>query len=71
MNQDDYAYYRSRALQEDEAARGAACEAARNRHRRLADAYRIRCILFLAAMDTASSSIGAAMPSRSRPAVAG
>jgi len=40
---EDLAYYRRRAAQEDEAARSAACQAARDRHLELAEAYRARC----------------------------
>lgn len=54
MNLDDYNYYRSRAFQEEEAGRSAACDAARQRHLQLADAYRDRCILILAGMYAAA-----------------
>lgn len=39
----DQTYYLRRAFQEDEAARAATCEAARERHLELAAAYRFRC----------------------------
>ena len=45
MTRDDYQYYAMRAQQEDEAALGASCDAARERHQELADAYRLRCEL--------------------------
>lgn len=43
MNPDDYAYFRRRAAQENEAARRALCEEARICHRNLAAEYRARC----------------------------
>ena len=43
MNPDDYAYFRRRTAQEDEASRSALCEEARICHRDLAAAYRVRC----------------------------
>lgn len=70
MNHDDYAYFRSRAVQEEEAARSAACDAARERHLELADAYRARCILILATMDTGSASIDL-VRERKRPGAGG
>lgn len=45
MTSDDYDYYSVRAQQEDAAALRAACDAARERHEELADAYRLRCQL--------------------------
>lgn len=39
----DYAYFKDRAHEEDEAARGAACIEARICHQKLAEAYRRRC----------------------------
>lgn len=38
----DIEYYRKRLLQEEEAIRSASCEAARQRHQELAEAYRLR-----------------------------
>jgi len=43
MSANDKAYFLRRALQEEEAARTATCDAARERHRILADAYRLEC----------------------------
>ena len=43
MTLDDRTYYLRRALEEDAAARIAACEAAREVHLQLAAAYRERC----------------------------
>ena len=43
MSAIDKAYFLRRALQEEEAARTARCDAARERHRILADAYRLEC----------------------------
>lgn len=37
------AYYRRRAVEEDEATANAACDASRDRHRQLAALYRKRC----------------------------
>lgn len=45
MTLDDYIYYTRRARQEEQAASNAACEAARECHQELADAYRLRCSL--------------------------
>jgi hypothetical protein len=45
MTLEDRTYYLRRALQEDEAARVAACAQARGRHLELASAYRLRCLL--------------------------
>lgn len=45
MTGDDYRYYATRARQEEEAASNAGCDAARERHQELADAYRFRCSL--------------------------
>lgn len=43
MNLDDYAYFRRRAAQEEEAARSARCNEARICHQDLAVAYRASC----------------------------
>jgi hypothetical protein len=43
MDANDRAYFLRRALQEQEAARLAACPQARNRHEELAATYRFRC----------------------------
>lgn len=40
---DNYTYFARRVRQEDQAALNAACEAARERHEQLGDAYRDRC----------------------------
>ena len=45
MDVNDRDYYLRRALQEQEAARNAACLPARERHEELAKAYRLRCRL--------------------------
>jgi hypothetical protein len=42
---DDAGYFRSRALQEQVAAQKATCEAARDRHDRLAAMYRFRALM--------------------------
>lgn len=71
MNLDDYSYYRSRAFQEEEAARSAACDAARERHLELADAYRARCIFILAGMYTGAPAADGRPVNRTRPHAAG
>ena len=38
----DMEYYRRRLRQEEEAVKSASCEAARQRHQELAEAYRLR-----------------------------
>lgn len=43
MSRGDYVYYAMRAQQEDEAVLRASCDAARERHQEMADAYRFRC----------------------------
>jgi hypothetical protein len=43
MNLDNQSYFRRRALEEDKAARNAACEIARSRHMEMAALYRGRC----------------------------
>jgi len=43
MDANDRAYYLRRAVQEQEAARTAACAEARERHEQLGAAYRRRC----------------------------
>lgn len=43
MTTDDREYYLSRAIEEDEAALGASCTAARGCHEQLAVLYRARC----------------------------
>ncbi len=43
MMRNDESYYRSRATQEEAAARMATCPEARGRHEVLAAAYRFRC----------------------------
>lgn len=43
MMRNDESYYRSRATQEETAARMATCPEARGRHEELAAAYRFRC----------------------------
>lgn len=45
MDVKNRAYYRSRIVAEQEAARNAACDAARERHEELAAAYHLRCRL--------------------------
>ena len=45
MDADDRAYYLRRTIQEQEAARHAACPEARERHEELLNAYRLRCRL--------------------------
>lgn len=45
MSRDDYQYYAMRARQEEKAALIATCDAARERHEELAEAYRFRCEL--------------------------
>ena len=47
MTRRDHDYYARRAAQEDAAAAIAGCEAARDRHEELANAYRLRCTLGL------------------------
>lgn len=42
MDDEDLLYFRRRALEEQQAARLAACDAARHRHDELADMYRLR-----------------------------
>lgn len=41
-------YFRRRLLQEEEAARNATCQVARDRHEELAEAYRLRSRLIVA-----------------------
>lgn len=55
MNIEDYDYYARRACQEDEAASNSACNAARERHQELANAYRLRCGLMLGPNEPARS----------------
>lgn len=43
MDAKDRAYFLRRALQEQQAARNAACPEARERHEELAAAYRFKC----------------------------
>ena len=43
MNPDELAYHRERTRQEEEAARAASCETARQRHLELAALHRGRC----------------------------
>lgn len=70
-NLDDYAYYRRRAAQEEQASRAAACDEARGIHRQLADAYCASCILFLAKRDPGLSLAEAIILKRRRPVSAG
>ena len=42
---DELQYHSRRLVQEEAAARTANCHAARERHRELADAYRLRCLV--------------------------
>lgn len=44
MNAGDQAYFLRRMLQEEEAANGASCLEARQRHEELAIVYRARCL---------------------------
>ena len=71
MTRDDYAYCAMRARQEDDAALLAACEAARQRHLELAEAYRSRCerirCLFPSSMPAAD---GADQPMTARAPIA-
>ncbi|HET9427805.1 MAG TPA: hypothetical protein VFO69_05545 [Allosphingosinicella sp.] len=43
MNPDELAYHRERTQQEEDAARAASCEPARQRHLELAALHRARC----------------------------
>lgn len=70
-NLDDYAYYRRRAAQEEQASRAAACAKARWIHRRLAEAYCASCILFLAKKDPDLSFAEALILKQRRPCSAG
>ncbi|HEU5068177.1 MAG TPA: hypothetical protein VFT61_08335 [Sphingomicrobium sp.] len=45
MDQDEEAYCRTRAIQEQVAAQSATCEAARQRHEELAAMYRFRAAM--------------------------
>ena len=53
---DDRSYYARRALQEREAARTAACRAARERHAALAEAYALRS--GMSATEAAEAALG-------------
>jgi len=54
MTRCDHDYYVKRAAQEDAAAANASCEAARECHEELADAYRRRCAVILASGEVGS-----------------
>jgi len=45
MRRDDYTYFRRRIVEEEAATRNTASPQARERHRELAAAYRLRCSL--------------------------
>lgn len=45
MREDDFSYYRHRAIQEQLAAQKASCEPARRRHDELATLYRFRAAM--------------------------
>lgn len=71
---EDLAYFRRRAIQEEQAMRHAACHAARERHQELADAYHFRCRA-LGLLGSGECDVGAApfvrlAPTRDRPMLA-
>lgn len=72
MIHEDYNYYAMRVRQEDEAASGALCAVARERHEELANAYRLRCELIRAELpDDGWSSTVTDRPKARQPMLEG
>lgn len=67
---DDLQYYQRRLAHERQAVRDAACQAARERHEKLAEAYQLRCLLLTKVRPFRPASGDRSVPAIERPTLA-